>query len=104
AVEAIVERGGNRGGSDCGSVTARIRPRPKKRKQPERPPLAGWPGGVASPRCAMKTPDTISEKRLEQLREQAALGRIDANGIRPSGSPMPETPSYYGLPIVKPPV
>jgi hypothetical protein len=52
----------------------------------------------------MKTPDPISEKRLEQLREQAALGRIDANGIRPSGSPMPETPSYYGLPIVKPPV
>jgi len=52
----------------------------------------------------MKTPDQVSEKRLEQLREQAALGRIDANGIRPSGSPMPETPSYYGLPIVKPPV
>jgi hypothetical protein len=52
----------------------------------------------------MKTPDPISEKRLDQLREQAALGRIDANGIRPSGSPMPETPSYYGLPIVKPPV
>ncbi|HEV7425993.1 MAG TPA: NrfD/PsrC family molybdoenzyme membrane anchor subunit [Thermoanaerobaculia bacterium] len=52
----------------------------------------------------MKTPDAISEKRLEHLREQAALGRVDAKGIRPSGSPMPETPSYYGLPIVKPPV
>src|SRR5258705_11635422 len=52
----------------------------------------------------MKTPDTISEKRLEQLREQAALGRVDASGIRPPGSPFPETPSYYGLPIVKPPV
>jgi hypothetical protein len=52
----------------------------------------------------MKTPDQFSEKRLEQLREQAALGRVDAKGIRPSGSPMPETPSYYGLPIVKPPV
>jgi hypothetical protein len=52
----------------------------------------------------MKTPDTISEKRLEQLREQAALGRVDAKGIRPAGSPMPETPTYYGLPIVKPPV
>jgi formate-dependent nitrite reductase membrane component NrfD len=52
----------------------------------------------------MRTPDTISEKRLEQLREQATLGRVDAKGIRPSGSPMPETPSYYGLPIVKPPV
>src|SRR5258705_12677426 len=52
----------------------------------------------------MKTPDTISEKRLEQLREQATLGRVDARGIRPPGSPFPETPSYYGLPIVKPPV
>jgi len=53
----------------------------------------------------MKTPDRTSEKRLNDLREQAALGRIDANGIRPSGSPMPpETPSYYALPIVKPPV
>jgi hypothetical protein len=52
----------------------------------------------------MKTPDHISEKRLEELREQAALGRIDAKGVRPSGSPFPETNSYYGLPIVKPPV
>jgi hypothetical protein len=52
----------------------------------------------------MKTPDTISEKRLEQLREQATLGRVDASGIRPQGSPFPETPSYYGLPILKPPV
>lgn len=52
----------------------------------------------------MKTPDQQSEARLEQLREQAALGRIDASGIRPQGSPFPETPSYYGLPIVKPPV
>src|SRR4051812_16021593 len=52
----------------------------------------------------MKTPDQFSEKRLEQLREQAALGHVDAKGIRPPGSPMPDTPSYYGLPIVKPPV
>jgi len=52
----------------------------------------------------MKTPDQFSEKRLEQLREQAALGRVDAAGIRPKGSPMPETVGYYGLPIVKPPV
>jgi hypothetical protein len=53
----------------------------------------------------MKTPDPISEKRLDELRQQAALGRVDASGIRASGSPMPpETPSYYGLPIVKPPV
>jgi len=52
----------------------------------------------------MKTPDQFSEKRLEQLREQAALGRVDAKGVRPPGSPMPETAGYYGLPIVKPPV
>jgi hypothetical protein len=52
----------------------------------------------------MKTPDQRSEKRLEELRQQAALGQVDAKGIRPSGSPMPETVSYYGLPIVKPPV
>lgn len=52
----------------------------------------------------MKTPDPTSEKRLEELREQASLGRVDARGIRPAGSPFPEAPSYYGLPIVKPPV
>jgi len=52
----------------------------------------------------MKTPDQFSERRLEQLREQAALGRVDAKGVRPPGSPMPETAGYYGLPIVKPPV
>src|SRR4051794_22643482 len=52
----------------------------------------------------MRRPDPTSEERLDELREQAALGRVDAKGIRPSGSPFPETPSYYGLPIVKPPV
>ena len=52
----------------------------------------------------MRRPDPTSEKRLDDLRAQAALGRVDANGIRPAGSPFPETPSYYGLPIVKPPV
>ena len=47
---------------------------------------------------------TIPESRLDEIREQAALGQLDANGIRPPGSPFPEPPSYYGLPIVKPPV
>src|SRR3954470_23495671 len=47
---------------------------------------------------------TTPKPRLDEIRTQAALGQVDANGIRPSGSPMPETPSYYGLPIVKPPV
>jgi hypothetical protein len=52
----------------------------------------------------MKTPDKTTEKRLDEIREQAALGRLDARGIRPPGSPFPETTSYYGLPIVKAPV
>jgi hypothetical protein len=51
----------------------------------------------------MKRPDPVTEKRLDELREQAALGRIDAKGVRPPGSPFPDS-SYYGLPIVKPPV
>jgi len=50
----------------------------------------------------MKT--RIPESRLEEIRAQASLGRIDAKGIRPAGSPFPREASYYGLPIVKPPV
>jgi hypothetical protein len=46
----------------------------------------------------------ITETRLDEIREQAALGRLDASGIRPAGSPFPEINSYYGLPLVKPPV
>jgi hypothetical protein len=98
-----VERGRDCRGRDRRRITRRIRIRQAKRET-ERWRLAGWPGGVSPPRSQMKTPDTISEKRLEQLREQATLGRVDANGIRPQGSPFPETPSYYGLPILKPPV
>jgi hypothetical protein len=45
----------------------------------------------------------IPETRLDEIREQAALGQLDSKGVRPPGSPFPET-SYYGLPIVKPPV
>jgi hypothetical protein len=52
----------------------------------------------------MKTPDRTSEKRLDEIREQAALGSLDARGIRPPGSPFPEPASYYGLPVVKAPV
>ena len=46
----------------------------------------------------------IPETRLDEIRNQAALGQLDAKGVRPPGSPFPETNSYYGLPIVKPPV
>ncbi|HEX3070013.1 MAG TPA: NrfD/PsrC family molybdoenzyme membrane anchor subunit [Thermoanaerobaculia bacterium] len=54
-----------------------------------------------------RVPDNATEKRLDDIREQAALGRLDAKGIRPSGSPFPEAGAehgYYGLPIVKAPV
>ncbi len=54
-----------------------------------------------------RVPDQATEKRLDEIREQAALGRLDAKGIRPPGSPFPEanaTNGYYGLPIVKAPV
>jgi hypothetical protein len=46
----------------------------------------------------------IPETRLDEIRDQAALGQLDARGIRPPGSPFPEPTSYYGLPVVKPPV
>jgi formate-dependent nitrite reductase membrane component NrfD len=46
----------------------------------------------------------IRETRLDEIREQAALGKLDAGGIRPAGSPFPEIKSYYGLPLLKPPV
>ncbi|MEO8033257.1 MAG: NrfD/PsrC family molybdoenzyme membrane anchor subunit [Acidobacteriota bacterium] len=78
-----------------------------------------------------RVPDPTSERRLEQLREEALrLGRVQGTGVHPSGAPMPdtrpgtsgpETPApatplgargstsgrdlnYYGLPLLKPPV
>jgi hypothetical protein len=51
--------------------------------------------------------DESSERRLEELREQAwRQGRVEAPGVRPAGAPFPKaTPEagYYGLPLVKPP-
>jgi hypothetical protein len=96
AAEAIMERSRSSCRSDRGRILACIRPQPERRRP------AGWPGGVSPPRCAMKT--QIPESRLDQLRQQASLGTLDAKGIRPPGSPFPEQKSYYGLPIVKPPV
>src|SRR6266581_3464729 len=51
------------------------------------------------------TTDSPSEKRLEELREQAwkdgvAVGR----GVDVAGGPIPRKPGYYGQPVVKPPV
>ncbi|MEA2164911.1 MAG: hypothetical protein QOK37_3038 [Thermoanaerobaculia bacterium] len=54
-----------------------------------------------------RIPDQATEKRLEEIREQAALGRLDAKGVRPAGAPFPEANAqngYYGLPLVKAPV
>jgi formate-dependent nitrite reductase membrane component NrfD len=48
------------------------------------------------------------ERRLEALREEAALtGRAPAGGVRPAGSPLPAASAadgYYGTPVLKPPV
>lgn len=55
----------------------------------------------------LRTPDAATEHRLEELRSEALrTGRVDATGIRPSGSPLPQaTPEngYYGLPLLKEP-
>ena len=53
--------------------------------------------------------DGRKEDRLRDLRRQAEAGRVDADGIRPAGSPLPvqsgETGGgYYGLPLLKAPV
>ena len=51
--------------------------------------------------------DERSERRLEELREQAwRAGRVEASGVRPSGAPFPKATAetgYYGLPLLKPP-
>ena len=50
----------------------------------------------------------IDEERLQQIRRDAErLGRVDAKGVRPIGSPFPQATAetgYYGLPLLKPPV
>src|SRR5438046_5455700 len=46
-----------------------------------------------------------SEKRLEQLREQAWKdGVVAGRGVDVAGGPIPRKPGYYGQPVVKPPV
>lgn len=59
-------------------------------------------------------PDRIADRRFEdrlaELRRKGQEGSIDLPGVRPNGSPMPDSPSpdsptgYYGLPLLKPPV
>jgi formate-dependent nitrite reductase membrane component NrfD len=48
---------------------------------------------------------TNSEKRLEQLREEAwKKGVVAGRGVDVAGGPLPKKPGYYGQPVVKPPV
>jgi hypothetical protein len=51
------------------------------------------------------TTDSPSEKRLEELREQAWKdGVVPGRGVDVAGGPIPCKPGYYGQPVVKPPV
>jgi Polysulphide reductase, NrfD len=49
--------------------------------------------------------NSLPEKRLEELREQAWKdGVVAGNGVDIAGGPIPRRPGYYGQPVVKPPV
>ncbi|HWY41490.1 MAG TPA: NrfD/PsrC family molybdoenzyme membrane anchor subunit [Chthoniobacterales bacterium] len=51
------------------------------------------------------TTNSPSEKRLEELREQAWKdGVVPGKGVDVAGGPIPRKPGYYGQPVVKPPV
>src|ERR1700737_4444023 len=56
-------------------------------------------------RVLLMTTDSPSEKRLEELREQAWKdGVVPGKGVDVAGGPIPRKPGYYGQPVVKPPV
>ena len=51
------------------------------------------------------TSHSPSEKRLEDLRDQAwKEGVVPGKGVDVAGGPIPCKPGYYGQPVVKPPV
>src|SRR5438477_7150275 len=51
------------------------------------------------------TTNSPSEKRLEELREQAwKEGVVPGKGVDVAGGPIPRKPGYYGQPVVKSPV
>ncbi|MEY2494977.1 MAG: hypothetical protein QOJ45_1469 [Verrucomicrobiota bacterium] len=51
------------------------------------------------------TSNSPSEKRLEELREQAWKdGIVPGKGVDVAGGPIPRKPGYYGQAVVKPPV
>ena len=56
-------------------------------------------------RILFMTTNSPSEKRLEELREQAwKEGVVPGKGVDVAGGPIPRKPGYYGQPVVKPPV
>src|SRR5712691_7104647 len=56
-------------------------------------------------RIFLMTSNSPSEKRLEELREQAWKdGVVPGKGVDVAGGPIPRKPGYYGQPVVKPPV
>jgi Polysulphide reductase, NrfD len=60
---------------------------------------------ASSIRIFLVTSDSQSEKRLEELREQAWKdGVVAGRGVDVAGGPIPRKPGYYGEPVVKPPV
>jgi Polysulphide reductase, NrfD len=59
-------------------------------------------GGV---RIFFMTSNSPSEKRLEELREQAwKEGVVPGKGVDVAGGPIPRKPGYYGQPVLRPPV
>jgi len=53
----------------------------------------------------LMTTSSPSEKRLEELREQAwKEGVVAGKGVDVAGGPIPRKPGYYGQAVVKPPV
>jgi hypothetical protein len=56
-------------------------------------------------RIFFMTTNSLSEKRLEELREQAWKdGVVAGRGVNVADGPIPRKPGYYGQPVVKPPV
>jgi hypothetical protein len=56
-------------------------------------------------RIFLMTANSPSEKRLEELREQAWKdGVVPGKGVDVAGGPIPRKPGYYGQAVVKPPV
>jgi hypothetical protein len=56
-------------------------------------------------RIFFMTRNSPSEKRLEELRDQAWKdGVVTGKGVDVAGGPIPRKPGYYGEPVVRPPV